>query len=124
MTTNDRAHGSIRLTEDQVLLRDAVRELADEQIAPRAADIDRTAEWPDDVRRLLASHDIFAIPFAERHGGLGADLLTLCLAIEQISRACATSGLMLAVQSLGAIPIQVAGIARAAGPLAAGPRLR
>ena len=61
------------------------------------------------MRRLLASHDIFAIPFAERHGGLGADLLTLCLAIEQISRACATSGLMLAVQSLGAIPIQVAG---------------
>ena len=109
MTTNATAHGSIRLTQDQVLLRDAVRELADERIAPRAAEIDRTAEWPDDVRRLLASHDIFAIPFAERHGGLGADLLTLCLAIEQISRACATSGLMLAVQSLGAIPIQVAG---------------
>ena len=49
-----------------------------------------------------------AIPFAERHGGLGADLLTVCLAIEQISRACATSGLILAVQSLAAIPIQVA----------------
>ena len=109
MTTNATAHGSIRLTQDQVLLRDAVRELADERIAPRAAEIDRTAEWPDDVRRLLADQDIFAIPFAERHGGLGADLLTLCLAIEQISRACATSGLMLAVQSLGAIPIQVAG---------------
>jgi alkylation response protein AidB-like acyl-CoA dehydrogenase len=101
--------GSVRLTEDQVLLRDAVRALADERIAPRAADIDRTAEWPEDVRRLLAEHDIFAIPFAEAHGGLGADLLTLCLAIEQISRACATSGLILAVQALGAIPIQVAG---------------
>jgi alkylation response protein AidB-like acyl-CoA dehydrogenase len=98
-----------RLTEEQVLLRDAVRVLADERIAPRAAEIDREAEWPDDVRRLLADHDIFAIPFEERHGGLGADLLTLCLAIEQISRHCATSGLMLAVQALGAIPIQVAG---------------
>jgi alkylation response protein AidB-like acyl-CoA dehydrogenase len=103
--------GSVRLSEDQVLLRDAVRALADERIAPRAADIDRTAEWPEDVRRLLAEHDIFAIPFAEAHGGLGADLLTLCLAIEQISRACATSGLILAVQALGAIPIQVAGTA-------------
>ncbi len=92
-----------------MLLRDAVRVLADERIAPRAADIDRTATWPDDVRSLLADHDIFAIPFDERHGGLGADLLTLCLAIEQISRHCATSGLMLAVQALGAIPIQVAG---------------
>jgi alkylation response protein AidB-like acyl-CoA dehydrogenase len=52
---------------------------------------------------------VFAIPFEERHGGLGADLLTLCLVIEQLSRSCATTGLMLAVQSLGAIPIQVAG---------------
>jgi alkylation response protein AidB-like acyl-CoA dehydrogenase len=103
------AHGSIRLTEEQVLLRDAVRALADERVAPRAAEIDKTGAWPDDLRRLLAAHDIFAIPFEERHGGLGLDLLTLCLAIEQLSRACATTGLMLAVQALGAIPIQVAG---------------
>src|SRR5690349_17202590 len=96
------AHGSARLTEEQVLLRDAVRELADERVAPRAAEIDRTAEWPEDVRRLLAEHDIFGIPFSEAHGGLGADLLTLCLAVEQLSRVCATSGLILAVQSLGA----------------------
>jgi alkylation response protein AidB-like acyl-CoA dehydrogenase len=98
-----------RLTEEQSLLRDAVKELADEQVAPRAAAIDKAAEWPEDMRRLLADHDIFAIPFDEQHGGLGADLLTLCLAIEQLSRHCATTGLILAVQSLGAIPIQVAG---------------
>ena len=109
MTASPPTLGPVRLSEEHLLLRDAVRILADEQIAPRAAEIDRQAEWPDDVRRLLASHDILAIPFAERHGGLGADLLTLCLAIEQLSRACATSGLILAVQSLGAIPIQVAG---------------
>ena len=109
MSTSATAHGSARLTEEQILLRDAVRELADDRIAPRAAEIDRSAEWPDDVRRLLAEHDIFGIPFAESFGGLGADLLTLCLAIEQISRVCATSGLILAVQALGAIPIQVAG---------------
>ncbi len=109
MATQSPVHGSVRLTEDQILLRDAVRELAVEQVTPRAADIDRAGEWPDDIRRLLASHDVFAIPFEERHGGLGADLLTLCLVIEQLSRSCATTGLMLAVQSLGAIPIQVAG---------------
>ena len=109
MTTNAVAHGSVRLTEEQILLRDAVRELADDRIAPRAAEIDRTSEWPEDVRQILATHDIFAIPFAEEFGGLGADLLTLCLAIEQISRVCASSGLILAVQALGAIPIQVAG---------------
>ncbi|MEW6224481.1 MAG: acyl-CoA dehydrogenase family protein [Chloroflexota bacterium] len=109
MTPSSPVHGSVRLSEEQILLRDAVRVLADEQIAPRAAEIDKAAEWPEDVRRLLADHDILAIPFAEQHGGLGGDLLTLCLAIEQISRHCATSGLILAVQSLGAIPIQVAG---------------
>jgi len=109
VSMNQAGSRPVRLTEDQALLRDAVRVLADERIAPRAAEIDRTATWPEDVRRLLADHDIFAIPFAERHGGLGADLLTLCLAIEQISRHCATSGLILAVQSLGAIPIQLAG---------------
>jgi alkylation response protein AidB-like acyl-CoA dehydrogenase len=111
VTTPAARHAPVRLTEEHVLLRDAVRVLADEQIAPRAAEIDRTGEFPEDVRQLLASHDILAIPFAEEHGGLGADLLTLCLAIEQVSRACATSGLILAVQSLGAIPIQVAGSA-------------
>ena len=109
VTMQPPVHGSVRLSEEQILLRDAVRVLADEQIAPRAAEIDKAAEWPEDVRRLLADHDILAIPFAEQHGGLGGDLLTLCLAIEQISRHCATSGLILAVQSLGAIPIQVAG---------------
>jgi alkylation response protein AidB-like acyl-CoA dehydrogenase len=101
--------GSARLTEEQLLLREAVRVLADERVAPRAAEIDREGVFPQDMRQLLAEHDVFAIPFAERHGGLGADLLTLILAIEQLSRACATTGLILAVQALGATPIQIAG---------------
>ena len=109
VTSSNPGFGSVRLSEEQVLLRDAVRVLADERVAPRAAAIDHDAAWPEDMRRLLAVHDIFRIPFAERHGGLGSDLLTLCLAIEQLSRHCATTGLILAVQALGAIPIQVAG---------------
>ena len=91
------------------MLRDAVRVLADERIAPRAAEIDRTAEFPWDVKELLASHDILGLPFPEAYGGLGGQLLTVCLAIEQISRACATSGLILAVQELGALPLLLAG---------------
>jgi len=98
-----------RLTEEQQMLRDAVRVLADERIAPRAAEIDRTAEFPQDVRELLAAHDILALPFPVEHGGLGGELLTVCLAIEQISRVCATSGLILAVQELGSLPILLAG---------------
>jgi alkylation response protein AidB-like acyl-CoA dehydrogenase len=101
--------GTYRLTEEQQMLRDAVRVLADERIAPRAAEIDRTAEFPWDVKELLASHDILALPFPEAYGGLGGHLLTICLAIEQISRACATSGLILAVQELGSQPLLLAG---------------
>jgi alkylation response protein AidB-like acyl-CoA dehydrogenase len=98
-----------RLTEDQAALRDAVRVLADEQIAPRAAEIDRTAEFPWDVKELLASHDVLSLPFPEAYGGLGGDLLTVCLAVEQISRVCATSGLILAVQELASLPLLLAG---------------
>jgi alkylation response protein AidB-like acyl-CoA dehydrogenase len=98
-----------RLTEEQLMLRDAVRVLADERIAPRAAEIDRTAEFPWDVKELLASHDILGLPFPVEHGGLGGELLTVALAVEQISRVCATSGLILAVQELGALPLLLAG---------------
>ncbi len=98
-----------RLTEDQAALRDAVRVLADEMIAPRAAEIDKTAEFPWDVKELLASHDILSLPFPEEYGGLGGDLLTVCLAVEQISRVCATSGLILAVHELASLPLLLAG---------------
>ncbi len=100
-----------RLTEDQRLLRDAVRVLADERVAPRAAEIDRTAEFPWDIKDLLAANDILALPFPVEHGGLGGELLNVCLAVEQLSRACATTGLILAVQELGSLPIQLAGTA-------------
>ncbi len=116
-----------RLTEEQRLLRDTIRALADERIAPRAAEIDRTGEFPWDVKELLASQDILALPFPEAYGGLGGELLPLCLAIEQLSRACATTGLMLAVQGLGALPLLLGGSeeqrARWIPDLAAGRRL-
>jgi alkylation response protein AidB-like acyl-CoA dehydrogenase len=116
-----------RLTEEQVLLRDTVRQLAEERIAPRAAEIDRTAEFPEDIRQLLAQHDVLGLPFGEEYGGVGADLLTVCLAIEQIARACATSSLILAVQELGSLPIRLGGTdeqkARLLPALASGERL-
>ena len=100
---------TLRLSDEQRDLRDAVRVLADERIAPRAAAIDASAEFPWDVVELLAQHDVLALPYPVEHGGLGADLLSVCLAIEQVSRACATSGLIVAVQSLGSLPLLLAG---------------
>ena len=98
-----------RLTQEQVLLRDTLRALVDDKIAPRAAEIDKKAEFPEDIRQLLASHDVLALPYPVEHGGLGADLLTQCVAIEQIARACVTSSLILSVQALASIPLLLAG---------------
>jgi alkylation response protein AidB-like acyl-CoA dehydrogenase len=98
-----------RLTEEQVLLRDTIRELAHERIAPRAAEIDRTGEFPEDIRQLLAEQDVLALPYPAEHGGLGADLLTQCVAIEQIARACVTSSLILSVHALASLPLLLAG---------------
>lgn len=94
-----------RLNDDQAALRDAVRELAQAEIAPRAAEIDRSGEFPWDIVRLLAEHDFFAVPFPVEYGGLGADMISNLLVIEELSHACATSGLIPAVQELGSLPL-------------------
>jgi len=98
-----------RLTEEQVLLRETVRALAEERIAPRAAEIDRSGDFPWDIKELLAAHDVLGLGFPEAYAGVGGDLLTVCLAIEEIARACVTSSLILAVQELGSLPIRLAG---------------
>ena len=103
------SEATYRLTEEQVLLRATIRQLAEEQIAPRAAEVDRTAEFPEDIRQLLAEHDILGLPYPAEHGGLGADLLTQCLAIEQIARACVTSSLILSVHALASLPLLLVG---------------
>ena len=93
------------LNADQRALRDAVRELAQEKIAPRAAAIDQSGEFPWDVVELLAQHDFFAPAFPEQYGGLGSDMISTLLVIEELSRVCATSGLIPAVQELGSLPL-------------------
>jgi alkylation response protein AidB-like acyl-CoA dehydrogenase len=118
---------AFRLTDEQRALRDAVRQIARERVAPRAAEIDRTAEFPWDLKELLAAQDILGLPYPAEYGGLGADLLTTCLAIEALSEACATTGLILAVHELASLAIVMAGTdeqkARWLPDLAAGRRL-
>lgn len=95
--------------EDEQALIDAIRELAQERVAPRAAEIDRSGEYPWDMKELLAQQDILAMPFPVEYGGIGASKLAVVMAIEELSRCCATTGLILAVQQLGAMPILLAG---------------
>src|SRR3954453_12710430 len=90
-------------------LRDMVRQLAQERIAPRAGEIDREGEYPWDVRRWLAEHDILGLPFAEEYGGTGTGTLVLQMAVEEIAKACASCALILMLQELGTLPIQLFG---------------
>ena len=89
--------------------RDTIRQIARERIAPRAAEIDEKAEYPHDLRRLLAEHDVLALPFETEHGGTGTGTLMLNMAVEEIAKACASTALILMIQELGTLPIKLFG---------------
>jgi alkylation response protein AidB-like acyl-CoA dehydrogenase len=97
------------LSEEQRELRDLVRTLARERVAPRAAEIDRSHEFPWDIVELFREHELFRLLLDEESGGTGTGALLALVAIEEISRACATSGLILAVQGLGSLGLTLAG---------------
>jgi alkylation response protein AidB-like acyl-CoA dehydrogenase len=97
------------LTDEQREIRDLVRTLARERIAPRAAEIDESAEFPWDMVELFREHEILGLPFAERYGGTGTGTLMLLVAVEEISKVCATTGLILVVQELGSLALKLAG---------------
>src|SRR5215212_4649628 len=97
------------LTDEQREIRDLVRDLARQRIAPRAAEIDKSAEFPWDVVELYRENEIFGILFDEEYGGIGASALMALVAIEEVSKVCATSGLIIAVQELGSLGIKLAG---------------
>jgi alkylation response protein AidB-like acyl-CoA dehydrogenase len=97
------------LTDEQREIRELVRTLTRERIAPRAAEIDASAEFPSDLVELLREHQLFGLAFEERHGGADAGALMLIVAVEEVSRACATTGLILAVQELGSLALKLAG---------------
>jgi alkylation response protein AidB-like acyl-CoA dehydrogenase len=86
--------------------RAAIRQIVDEKVRPRAAEIDATGEYPWDVRKLFSEQDILALPFAPEYGGTGTGTLMLQIAVEEIAKACASSALVLMVQELGTLSIQ------------------
>jgi len=94
--------------EAEKMVLDTVRKLVQEKVAPRAAAIDATSEYPQDIADLFAKNDLLGIPFPEEYGGLGS-FLTYVKVVEEVSKACATSALIIAVQELGALPIMIAG---------------
>jgi len=96
------------LSEEHEALREAVRALADDKIAPRAAEVDRTGEFPWDVHEALVKADLQAVHIPEAYGGAGADAIATVIVIEEVARACASSSLIPAVNKLGTVPLLLA----------------
>ena len=88
---------SFALGEDQLAVQELVRRIATERVAARADEIDRTAEYPQDMFDLLRDLGLFTLPFPAEYGGSGS-LLSGCVAIEELNRVCYNTGYLLLVQ--------------------------
>lgn len=94
------------LSRDQKMIRDVVRDFAQNNIVPRARETDRTGAFPKDIINKMAELDLMGLPFPEQYGGAGADYTSYCLAVEEISNACGSTGLTYEAHiSLGCMPI-------------------
>jgi alkylation response protein AidB-like acyl-CoA dehydrogenase len=94
------------LNEEHKMMRRMVREFAEKEIAPRAAEIDRTCEFPQDTFRKMGKLGLLGIPYPEEWGGAGADYLSYAIAVEEVAKACGSTALgMAAHTTLGCGPL-------------------
>jgi alkylation response protein AidB-like acyl-CoA dehydrogenase len=104
----DATFETYRLSDDHEAVRSAVREIAQDRIAPFAAEVDEQERYPQEAHDALVETDFFAPHIPEQYGGVGADALATCIVIEEIARVCASSSLIPAVNKLGSMPLIVA----------------
>jgi butyryl-CoA dehydrogenase len=97
------------LTEEQVMIRDLARQIAEEKIIPVRAELDEKEEFPWDIMKALAQSDFFGLFIPEEYGGLGKGLLELVIAIEELSRACLGVTTTYAANILGTYPLLLYG---------------
>ena len=96
----------LHLKEEHHQVRDTARAFAEEVLAPRAREIDEREEFPADVVRQMGELGFLGLPFPEKYGGAGLDTLAYIIAVEEISRVCASTGITLAAHvSLGCGPV-------------------
>ena len=97
------------LNEEQAAIRETCHDFAEQEIKPRAEEMDRTGEFPYDIVGKMGDLGLLGLPFPEEYGGAGADFLSYCIAIEEISRGDVSVGItMEAHTSLGASPFDAA----------------
>ena len=97
-----------RLSDDHLAIRDAIREISTDLIAPHAAEVDETSSFPQAAYDALSASGFHAPHIPEEYGGAGADALATCIVIEEVARACASSSLIPAGNKLGTMPVMLA----------------
>ena len=96
-------------SEEQVMIRDLARKIADEKIRPVAAKYDESGEFPWDIMKVMSDSDMFGVYIEEKYGGLGGGVLELCIATEEFSKACGGIAVCYAASALGTYPIALFG---------------
>jgi alkylation response protein AidB-like acyl-CoA dehydrogenase len=96
------------LSPEHDALRESVRALAEEKIAPHAAQVDQASEFPQEAHDALVKADLHAVHIPEGYGGAGADAIATVIVIEEVARVCASSSLIPAVNKLGTTPLIIA----------------
>jgi len=97
------------LNEDQGMLRDTVRRIAEEKFAPIAAEIDEKETFPQASVKVLAENGLLGVQIPETYGGAGAGMLAMVLVVEEIARVCAATSVILTTQALASDPLLLAG---------------
>jgi alkylation response protein AidB-like acyl-CoA dehydrogenase len=111
VTTDESDFPLFTTSEDHEELRLAVRAVAEDKIAPHAAEVDEMATFPKAAYDALVASDFHAPHIGEEFGGVGADALATCIVIEEVARVCASSSLIPAVNKLGTMPLILSGSA-------------
>lgn len=97
------------LTEEQIMIRDLARQIAVEKVVPVRAELDELNKFPSDIMKALAQADLFGLYIPEEYGGLGKKSLELCIAVEELSKACVGVSTSYAANALGTFPILLYG---------------
>jgi butyryl-CoA dehydrogenase len=97
------------LTEEQKMMQDLARKIADEKIRPVAKELDESSKFPYEAMKTLADSDLFGVYLPEEYGGFGGGVFELCLITEELSKACGGISVCYAASALGTIPILIMG---------------
>ena len=97
------------LTEEQIMIRDLARQIAEEKVVPVREELDEKEEFPWEIMKVMAQSDLFGLFIPEEFGGLGKGCLELCIAVEELSRACLGVSTTYAANALGTFPLLLHG---------------